>query len=130
MRRHNQIGEQKYHTKGEPGMKLNHVNLTVTDVPAAAQFLEKYFGLRKQGGNKGFTVLFDDNGLALTLMKAGEVVYPKTFHIGFSQESDERVNEIYQRMIDDGFEADPPQRSHAWTFYVRAPGGFVVEVMS
>jgi len=111
-------------------MRLNHVNLTVTDVPAAAQFLEKYFGLRNQGGNKGFNALFDDNGLVLTLMKAGEVAYPKTFHIGFGQESDERVNEIYQRMIDDGFEADPPQRSHAWTFYVRAPGGFVVEVMS
>ena len=72
----------------------------------------------------------DDDGLVLTLMKAGEVVYPKTFHIGFGQESDERVNEIYQRMRDDGFEADPPQHSHAWTFYVRAPGGFVVEVMS
>ncbi len=111
-------------------MKLNHVNLTVTDVPAAAQFLEKYFGLRSQGGNKGFIVLFDDDGLALTLMKAGSVTYPKTFHIGFGQENDERVNEIYQRMRDDGLEADPPQRSHAWTFYVHAPGGFVVEVMS
>ncbi len=111
-------------------MKLNHVNLTVTDVPAAAHFLETYFGLRSRGGNKGLTVLFDDDDLVLTLMKAGEVAYPKTFHIGFSQESDERVNEIYQRMKDDGFEIDPPQRSHAWTFYVSAPGGFVVEVMS
>ncbi|MEO7020018.1 MAG: VOC family protein [Ktedonobacteraceae bacterium] len=111
-------------------MKLNHVNLSVTDVPAAAHFLETYFGLRSGGGNKGLTVLFDDDDLVLTLMKAGEVAYPKTFHIGFSQESDERVNEIYQRMKDDGFEIDPPQRSHAWTFYVSAPGGFVVEVMS
>jgi lactoylglutathione lyase len=112
-------------------MKLNHVNLTVTDVPAAANFLEKYFGLRNPGGgNKGFNVLFDDDGLVLTLMKAGEVAYPKTFHIGFSQESDERVNEIYQRMKEDGFDVKPPQRSHAWTFYVQAPGGFTVEVMS
>lgn len=111
-------------------MTLNHINLTVTDVPAAAQFLEKYFGLRNQGGNKGFAALLDDNGMVLTLMKAGEVAYPKTFHIGFSQESDERVNEIYQRMRDDGFAAEPPQRSHAWTFYVHAPGGFIVEVMS
>lgn len=110
-------------------MKLSHVNLTVTDVPAAAQFLEKYFGLRNQGGNKGFNLLFDNDGLVLTLMKAAEVVYPKTFHIGFGQESEERVNEIYQRLKDDGFEVDPPQRSHAWTFYVLAPGGFVVEVM-
>jgi catechol 2,3-dioxygenase-like lactoylglutathione lyase family enzyme len=112
-------------------MKLNHVNLTVTDVPAAASFLEKYFGLRNSGsGNKAFNVLFDDDGLVLTLMKAGEVAYPKTFHIGFGQESDERVNEIYRRLKEDGFDVKPPQRSHAWTFYVQAPGGFMVEIMS
>ncbi|GHO57989.1 VOC family protein [Ktedonobacter robiniae] len=111
-------------------MKLNHVNLTVTDVPAATNFLETYFGLRNQGGNKGFTVLFDDDNLVLTLMKAGQVSYPGTFHIGFVQESEERVNEIYQRLKDDGFEMKPPERSHAWTFYVQAPGGFLVEVLA
>lgn len=117
-------------------MKLNHLNLTVTDVPAAADFLAKYFGLQRgEGGrtNKSFVVLFDDNGMVLTLMKAGhgqEVRYPSTFHIGFVQESEERVNEINRRMKDDGFEVNPPQRSHAWTFYVQAPGGFAVEVLS
>jgi catechol 2,3-dioxygenase-like lactoylglutathione lyase family enzyme len=112
-------------------MKMNHLNLTVTDVAAAADFLEKYFGLRKQpGGNKAFIALFDDDYLGLTLMKAGQVEYPRTFHIGFSQESEERVNEIYQRLKDDGFEVKPPQRSHAWTFYVQAPGGFTIEVAS
>ena len=111
-------------------MKLNHVNLAVTNVEAAAQFLETYFGLRKQGGNLGLTVLFDDDNLVLTLMKASQVSYPRTFHIGFAQESAERVNEIYQRLTDDGFEARPPQRSHAWTFYVQAPGGFTIEVAS
>ncbi len=111
-------------------MKLNHVNLTVTDVPAAANFLETYFGLRKQGGNNGLTVLFDDDQLILTLMKAGQVSYPGTFHIGFGQESEEQVNELYQRLKNDGFDVKPPQRSHAWTFYVQAPGGFTVEIMS
>ena len=111
-------------------MKLNHVNLTVTDVSATTHFFETYFGLRKQGGNQGITVLFDDDNLILTLMKAGQVSYPGTFHIGFVQESDERVNEIYQRLKDDGFEMKPPQRSHAWTFYVQAPGGITVEVLS
>ncbi len=117
-------------------MILNHLNLTVTDVPAAATFLETYFGLRRGAGtraSKSFTVLFDDTGMVLTLMKAArgqEVRYPSTFHIGFAQESEERVNEINQRLKDDGFEVDPPQRSHAWTFYVHAPGGFMVEVLS
>ena len=117
-------------------MNLNHLNLTVTDVPAAANFLETYFGLRRVEGsrtNKSFVLLFDDNGMVLTLMKAAhgqEVRYPSTFHIGFAQESEERVNEINRRLKDDGFEVDPPQRSHAWTFYVHAPGGFMVEVLS
>lgn len=112
-------------------MKLNHVNLTVTDVQAAAEFLEKYFDLRNHGGNKGFTVLFDDDGLVLTLMKGkGEIKYPETFHIGFAQESEEKVNEINQRLKADGFDVQPPERSHAWTFYVQAPGGFMVEVLA
>jgi catechol 2,3-dioxygenase-like lactoylglutathione lyase family enzyme len=114
-------------------MKLNHINLTVTDVEAAANFLETYFGLKNQGGNKGFMALFDDNGLVLTLMKAGRdvaVTYPDTFHIGFMQGSDEQVNELNRRMKADGFDVMPPERHHAWTYYVQAPGGFTVEVMS
>ena len=114
-------------------MKLNHLNLTVTDVSETVKFLEKYFGLRSQGGNKGMAFLFDDDGLVLTLMKAGraiEVKYPDNFHIGFGQESEERVNEINQRLKDDGFEVEPPQRFHAWTFYFQTPGGFTIEVLA
>jgi lactoylglutathione lyase len=116
-------------------MKLNHLNLTVTDVGAAKTFLETYFGLQCEGSvgeRKNFAVLFDDSGLVLTLMKTGaaaDVKYPGFFHIGFIQESEERVNEICQRLTADGFTMAPPQRSHAWTFYVQAPGGFTVEVL-
>lgn len=116
-------------------MKLNHVNLTVTDVPAARRFLETYFELRSAdtGGDArehAFAALFDDDGLVLTLMKGAQVSYPKTFHIGFGQESEEKVNQLYQRLKADGFDVAPPQRSHAWTFYVQAPGGFTVEILS
>lgn len=111
-------------------MKLNHLNLTVNDVNATREFLEKYFELQT-GDTRGnsFAVLFDDDGLVLTLMKGVQVSYPNTFHIGFMQESEERVNEINQRLKDDGFDVKPPQRSHGWTFYVEAPGGFTVEVL-
>ena len=111
-------------------MKLNHINLTITDVPGTVKFLEKYFGLQSQGGDNKFAVLFDDAGLVLTLIKAGQAKYPSTFHIGFGQESEGRVNEINQRLRDDGFDVEPPQRLHAWTFYVQAPGGFTVEVLA
>ncbi|KOP66962.1 glyoxalase [Bacillus sp. FJAT-18019] len=112
-------------------MILNHLNLTVTDVSTAKEFLLNYFGLQI-GGERGqsFAALFDDNGMVLTLMRGTEVNYPKTFHIGFILENEEKVNELYQRLKDDGFDVTPPQRAHGWTFYVKAPGGFTVEVLA
>jgi lactoylglutathione lyase len=114
-------------------VKLNHVNLTVSDVQAARRFLERYFGLRSPGGGKkNFDVLFDDNGLVLTLIGAGKgktVAYPPSFHIGFMQPTEEDVDRINARLREDGFEVEPPQRLHGWTFYVEAPGGFTVEVL-
>ena len=49
-------------------MKINHLNLTVTDVDGASKFLEKYFGLQFHDGDSKFMVLFDDNGMVLTLI--------------------------------------------------------------
>src|SRR5262245_48777049 len=104
-------------------MKLNNLNLTVTNVLEDTKFLKTYFGLKNQGGDQKFTVLFDDNGLVLTLMKTGQgVKYPGTFHIGFIQESEAQVDEINQRLKDDGFDVPSPQRFHAYTFYINAPG--------
>jgi catechol 2,3-dioxygenase-like lactoylglutathione lyase family enzyme len=117
-------------------MKLNHLNLTVTDAKEAGLFLEKYFGLETRDGMKmssKFTVLFDESDMVLTLIQSpeGEVVsYPSSFHIGFIQSSPEKVDEINQRLLEDGFEVDPPARLHgAWTFYFTAPGGYTIEVL-
>ena len=72
--------------------------------------------------------------LTLTSAKVGregEVKYPATFHIGFIQESEEKVNEINRRLKEDGFDVPPPDRQHgSWTFYFRAPGGFLIEVLA
>ena len=115
-------------------MKLNHVNLTVSDVPRAREFLETYFGLttlavRDYAGDD-FAMMTDDNGSALSLMGKKQVGYPGTFHVGFVQDSEERVEEINRQLKDDGFEVKPPARLHgAWSFYLDAPGGFTVEVL-
>lgn len=117
-------------------MKLNHLNLTVTDVPETQNFLKTYFAMQDMGGNKNMAFLTDENGMVLTLtsMKVGretEVKYPATFHVGFIQESEEKVNEINQRLKDDGFDVPLPSRQHgSWTFYFPAPGGFTVEVLA
>jgi lactoylglutathione lyase len=117
-------------------MKVNHLNLTVTDPVETQQFLVKHFGLKPRGkGNQNIALLSDNNGMVLSLMKMddrkSEVKYPDTFHIGFIQESEEQVNEIYRHLKADGFQVPPPSRQHgSWTFYFDAPGGFTIEVMA
>ena len=111
-------------------MKLNHLNLTVTDVRAASGFLETYFGLRSTGGNAGMGFLTDDGGaFVLSLTKASKVVYPGSFHIGFFVDSREAVDDVHRRLKDDGFDVPSPEDTgHSYGFYVEAPGGFTVEL--
>jgi catechol 2,3-dioxygenase-like lactoylglutathione lyase family enzyme len=115
-------------------MALNHLNLTVPDVPRTRAFFETYFGFRCVAGRPGdpLVVLVDESGFVLTLNnfdKAVQVAYPGAFHVGFRQDSREQVDAIYGRLKADGFDAKPPHEFHGgWTFYLRAPGGFLVEV--
>lgn len=116
-------------------MRLNHLNLTVTDVPAAAAFLTTYFGLHDQGGNAGMTLLTDVpgfDGMILTLMKAKASTfkgYPETFHIGFFIEDRAEIDALSARLRADGYDAgEPEETGHSYGFYVKAPGGVLVEV--
>jgi lactoylglutathione lyase len=115
-------------------MRVNHLNLTVPDVRQTREFFETFFGLKCvfDLGRNALAVMIDESGFILTLNnfeKASEVEYPGAFHIGFMQDSSERVDEIYQQLKAGGYEAEPPKEFHgAWTFYLRAPGGFLVEV--
>src|SRR5205823_11845473 len=88
--------------------------------------------VRRGARRAALAVMVDESGFILTLNnfdRAPQVEYPGAFHIGFMQDSRERVDEIYRRLKSDGFDAEPPREFHgAWTFYLRAPGGFVVEV--
>ena len=116
-------------------MALNHLNLTVPNVPQTRAFLETHFGFRCLAGappSDTFVVLVDESGFVLGLnnfTEAEEVVYPGAFHVGFRQDSREQVDAIYQRLKADGFDMKAPHEFHGgWTFYFRAPGGFLVEV--
>ena len=74
--------------------------------------------------------LIDDNGMVLSLFggKDGKVSYPPGFHIGFVQDSEARVDEINQRLREDGIKVPQPARLHgSWTYF-QAPGGFTIEV--
>lgn len=117
-------------------MKLNHLNLTVTDVPADGQFLQNYFQMQSLGGNNNIGFLTDDSGIILTLtsMKIGgetEVKYPANFHIGFGQESQDHVDDLNRRLREDGFPVPPASYQHgSWRFYFAAPAGYAIEVLS
>src|SRR5581483_973908 len=116
-------------------MALNHLNLTVPDVAATRAFFENYFGFRclLDRGRDALVVLIDESGFVLSLNNFGkeaEVIYPAAFHVGFMQSSRERVDEIHARLKAGGFDPQPPREFHgAWTFYFKAPGGFLVEVL-
>jgi catechol 2,3-dioxygenase-like lactoylglutathione lyase family enzyme len=118
-------------------MKLNHVNLTTTDIEGDREMFERYFGLRALVmRGKTLAVMEDDEGMVLVLndfsRKRGDFAYPEDFnvlHVGFIQETAEAVNAIHARLVADGWDAPVPRDYHgAWTFYFKAKGGYFIEV--
>src|SRR2546423_13414365 len=69
----------------ECGMKLNHLNLTVSNVLETHRLLEKHFGLKHFGAlspSEAMSFLSDDNGMVLALFgtaKGTELKYPLDF---------------------------------------------------
>ena len=115
-------------------MKINHLNLSVTDVPRTARFLAEFFGLRitEQKGRDALAVLYDDNGFSLILSNFDcKTVpsYPRDFHLGFIQQDREQVSGLHARLQTAGYAVRPPQGMHgSWGFYFHAPGNIQVEV--
>jgi lactoylglutathione lyase len=113
-------------------MKLDHVNLTVSNVLEASTFLKKHFGYKNafDDNNAGMAVLQDEHRMHINLMKGSNATYPKYFHIGFDMETESDVNAVYERLKADGMEIDPPEHAWgSWTFHFKCPGGdFAIEV--
>ncbi|WP_155298251.1 VOC family protein [Deinococcus kurensis] len=115
-------------------MKLNHINLGVTDVPQAVEIFERFFGLRQADGmprTDAMTFLLDDADSLISVFRARDVVYPKVFHIGFLQDSPAQVRAIHAQLTQGGFTVPAPRENHGrLTFYFDAPFGVVIEVES
>ncbi|HEV2282744.1 MAG TPA: VOC family protein [bacterium] len=83
-------------------MKLNHIDLQVSDVDAAREFFERHFGLRSTYRRAGqIALLEDDSGLELgvsNLRSSPPPQYPPDFHVGFVLESASDVREVYKRL--------------------------------
>jgi lactoylglutathione lyase len=97
-------------------MKLNHVNLPVADVSATRDFFEKHFGFHRIAEPTDDNVVLTDNaGLVLTVSNfdhVDQVAYPKWFHVGFMQDSDDRVDEINDQLKKAGMQPGKPEHMH------------------
>jgi lactoylglutathione lyase len=118
-------------------MQINHLHLSVTDVAACAEFFVEHFdfNLVDVKGNNGLAVLRGRNNTVLVLMRlpAGvdaETAYPKMFHIGFLVPDSMAVGDKHARLVRHGVRdlSDLQLERGALRFYVRIPGGLLVEV--
>ncbi len=119
-------------------LKLNHVNLTVSDVPGLSDFFVRGFAFRvtESRGNGRFAVLEGMDGFILSLMHGKDgthTAYPPLFHLGFLLKEKKTVREVHRRICEAGYEVPEPavlERGGEPTFgfYHKAPGGVVVEV--
>jgi predicted enzyme related to lactoylglutathione lyase len=89
-------------------MKLNHINLVVTNVATAIQFFEHYFDFKcvETKGDNIVAVLKGSDDFTLVIMKSrdGEPQYPHAFHIGFMQDSQQEVIDIHTKLKNAGFD--------------------------
>jgi catechol 2,3-dioxygenase-like lactoylglutathione lyase family enzyme len=111
-------------------MQLNHLDLSVPDLDAAAAFFEQGFGFKPVNRFDDMRILVGDGPFVLALTRSAEPRYPASFHIGFLQASRQGVTEAHQRLLAAGIEvAGPPAEQHgAFLFYCRVPGGTLVEI--
>jgi catechol 2,3-dioxygenase-like lactoylglutathione lyase family enzyme len=96
-------------------MKLNHINLVVSNVADAIKFFVTHFGFvcTETKGDNIVAVLQGTDGFILVLMAAREeqITYPRNFHVGFMLKNAAEVNETYLRLKDAGFSiGDEPRK--------------------
>jgi lactoylglutathione lyase len=116
----------------ELAMQLNHLDLSVPDVGAAAAFFVSGFGfcVIEERGNGGMAILRGEGGFLLVLTRCPEPQYPKTFHIGFILPSAEAVTRAFEALRAAGIDlpAAPAEMRGAFLFYCRVAGGILLEV--
>lgn len=117
-------------------MKLNHLNLTVSDVVAVSTLFEKHFEFTcvDRKGDNMLVVLYGKDDFILTLMsdtfnKNGSNSYPEAFHFGFILSSEEDVTALYHQLKADGLtiERAPAKIRNSFGFYFHY-NGLMIEI--
>lgn len=104
-------------------MKLNHINLIVSNVAKAIIFFETYFNF-KCTGIKGDNIIAilkgaDDFTLVIMTNKEGKAIYPEAFHIGFMLNNQKDVTKAYEKLKSGGISVgqDPSKIRDSFGFY-------------
>lgn len=113
-------------------MKLNHLDLQVTDVQATARFFEAYFGFEQRTSRTSPAIaVLDGRGFVLVLQRRtpDDPPYPERFHVGFLVESEAEVLVFHERARREGLEISDVDRNNRGVLtYCRGPGRLLVEV--
>lgn len=116
-------------------MRLNHLDLFVSDVSKARGFFETFFGFHCEAtkGKDALSILKDESGFVLVLSqfrKDSPTQYPTDFHIGFLLETQQAVRDTYERFTSAGVEIVYPlnERRGSLMFYCRVPDSVLIEV--
>lgn len=106
-------------------MKMNHLNLVVTDVGNAVRIFEQHMGFKCLENRKdAIAVLTNEDRFVLIfwsakLNKTASVNYPENFHVGFYQQDKEGVIEMYNKLYHEEmiFESEPRKLRDTFGFY-------------
>ncbi len=112
-------------------MRLNHLDLHVTDVLRSVELFETIFGLELQSSRRSpaLAILGDGAGFVLVLQRRDAVVYPDGFHLGFLVDDVDTVLRVFTRARSAGLEvSDVQTNSRGTMIYCRAPEGYAIEV--
>ena len=115
-------------------MKINHVDLHVSDVDAAREFFERFFGLRCAYQRQGqIAILEDEAGFQLgvsNLRGSPPPAYPPAFHVGFVLERTGEVREIHDSLkaAGIGMKFELQEAGPALAFQCVGPDAIPVEV--
>lgn len=114
-------------------MKLNHINLVVSNVADSIKLFETYFNFKCTGikGDNIIAVLKGADGFTLVIMasKKEQEIYPDAFHIGFMLDSQEAVTKTYTALKNDGIDIgqEPGKIRDSFGFYFNY-GNIMIEV--
>lgn len=106
-------------------MKLNHINIVVTDIPKAISLFENHLGFKCIANRKNMIAVLtntDEFAMVLWCSKLNEVQtvqYPENFHVGFYQPDRESVIAIYDKLQGEqvAFESEPRKIRNTFGFY-------------